>query len=48
VVTAGGLLAKVLRVDGDYVELELGPNVRVRAVKMTIGDVVPPQSAAND
>jgi preprotein translocase subunit YajC len=46
VVTAGGLIAKVLRVDGDYVDLELGPNVRVRAVKSTIGDVVPPTSAA--
>ena len=50
VVTGGGLLGKVIRVDGDTVELELGPNVRVKAIKSTIGDVVPPTSVkpAND
>jgi preprotein translocase subunit YajC len=46
VVTAGGLLAKVLMVDDDTVELELGPNIRVKAVRSTIGEVVPPASAA--
>ena len=39
VVTGGGLVGKVIRVDGDEVELELGPNVRVRAVKSTLSDV---------
>ncbi|HEY6870634.1 MAG TPA: preprotein translocase subunit YajC [Novosphingobium sp.] len=49
VVTAGGLLAKVTRVDGLYVDLELGPNVKVRAVKATISDVLEPGgAAAND
>jgi preprotein translocase subunit YajC len=50
VVTAGGLLGKVLRVDDHYVDLELAPNVKVKAVKSTIGDVVPPGSTqpAND
>ena len=50
VVTAGGLLGKVLRVDDHYVDLELGPNVKVKAVKATIGDIVAPNSgkAAND
>jgi len=33
VVTAGGLIGKVLRVDEHYVDLELGPNVKVKAVK---------------
>lgn len=42
VVTAGGLVGRVLRVDDTYVELELGQNVRVRAVKNTIGDIVAP------
>ncbi|OYW16518.1 MAG: preprotein translocase subunit YajC [Novosphingobium sp. 12-64-8] len=46
VVTAGGLLGKVIRVDETTVELELGPNVRVRAVKSTIGDIVPPGGTA--
>lgn len=50
VVTAGGLIGKVLKVDEHYVDLELGQNVRVRAVKNTIGDIIPPGgvAAAND
>lgn len=50
VVTAGGLIGKVIKVDDHYAELELGPNVRVRAVKSTIADIVPPggTAAAND
>jgi preprotein translocase subunit YajC len=50
VVTAGGLIGKVLKIDDHYVELELGPNVKVKAVRSTIGDVVPPAGAtpAND
>ncbi|PKP65456.1 MAG: preprotein translocase subunit YajC [Alphaproteobacteria bacterium HGW-Alphaproteobacteria-7] len=49
VVTAGGLVGKVLKVDDTYVELELGTNVRVKAVKATIGDIIPPGGTpAND
>ena len=50
VVTAGGLLGKVIKVDEHYVDLELGQNVRVKAVKSTIGDIIPPtgSSPAND
>jgi preprotein translocase subunit YajC len=49
VVTAGGLLGKVVKVDDTYVELELGTNVRVKAVKATLGDIIPPGgSPAND
>lgn len=49
VVTAGGLLAKVIKVDDNYVELEIAQGVRVKAVKSTIGDIVPPGgAAAND
>jgi preprotein translocase subunit YajC len=49
VVTAGGLIGKVIKVDGDEVELELGPNVRVRAVKATLSDIRGPGGApAND
>jgi preprotein translocase subunit YajC len=48
--TSGGLLGKVLKVDDAYVELELGPNVRVKALKSTIADIVPPAGSkpAND
>ena len=49
VVTGGGLVGKVLKVDEHYVEIELGPNVRVKAVKQTVTDVVAPGSQpAND
>jgi preprotein translocase subunit YajC len=49
VVTAGGLVGKVLKVDDTYVELELGTNVRVKAIKATIGDIIPPGGKpAND
>ncbi|MEO6386998.1 MAG: preprotein translocase subunit YajC [Croceibacterium sp.] len=49
VVTAGGLLGKVLKVDDDYVELEIAQGVKVKAVKATLGDiVVPGGKPAND
>lgn len=49
VVTAGGLVGKVTKVDDVYVELELGANVRVKAIKATIGDIIPPGGTpAND
>ena len=50
VVTAGGLLAKVIKVDEQTVDLELGLNVRVKAVRSTLGDVIPPAGTtpAND
>ena len=49
VVTAGGLLGKVTKVDDQYAEIEIAQGVRVKAVKSTIGDIVPPGgAAAND
>ncbi|MDF8334030.1 preprotein translocase subunit YajC [Novosphingobium sp. HBC54] len=50
VVTAGGLIARVIKVDEGTVDLEIAPNVRVKAVKSTLGDVVAPGAtpAAND
>jgi preprotein translocase subunit YajC len=50
VLTGGGLVGKVLKFDDVYVELELGPNVKVRAVRNTIADVIAPPGAkpAND
>lgn len=47
VVTAGGLIGKVSRVQDTEVEIELGPNVKVRAVKSTLSSVGAP-TAAND
>lgn len=49
VVTAGGLVGKVVKVDDTYVEIDLAKDVRVKAVKQTIGDIIPPGgSPAND
>ena len=49
VVTAGGLVGKVTKVDDQYAEIEIAQGVRVKAVKSTIGDIVPPGGpAAND
>lgn len=48
VITGGGLVGKVIKVDGDEVELELGPNVRVRALKATLTDIRPLGAPAND
>ena len=50
VVTAGGLIGKVTRVDETEVEIELGKDVRVRAIKATLAEVRPLGGAkpAND
>ena len=40
VVTSGGLLAKVVKVGDTEVELDLGNNVRVKAVRSMIGQVL--------
>jgi len=50
VVTGGGLVGKVVRVDDVYVDVELAPNMKVKAVKSTLSDVVDPMTAkpAND
>ncbi len=49
VVTGGGLVGKVVKVDDVYVEVELTQGVRVKAVKQTVTDVSGPGgSPAND
>ena len=49
VVTAGGLVGKVIKVDEQYAEIEIAQGVRVKAVKATIGDILAPGGApAND
>ena len=49
VVTGGGLVGKVLRVDETYADVEIAQGVKVKAVKSTIGDIVPPGGTpAND
>ena len=50
VLTGGGLIGKVVRVDDAYVDVDLGSNFKVKALKSTIADVIPPGGvpAAND
>ena len=39
IITAGGVLGRVTRVEDRYVEVEIAPNTRVRVVKATIAEV---------
>jgi preprotein translocase subunit YajC len=50
VVTGGGLVAKVTRVDDEQVEVEIANGVKVKAIKGTLSDVTPLGSVkpAND
>ena len=49
VITAGGLLGKVVKVDDQYAEIEIAQGVKVKAVKATLGDIVKPGGKpAND
>ena len=51
VLTAGGVVGKVMKVEDVYAELEIAKGVRVRVLKSTIGDVIQPGAgspAAND
>jgi preprotein translocase subunit YajC len=50
VLTGGGFVGKVVKVDEQYAEIELAPNIKVKALKSTIADVVGPGGSppAND
>ena len=50
VVTAGGIIGKVSKVDGEIVEVEIATNVKVKVYKSTLTDITPFGSAkpAND
>ena len=39
VVTAGGIIGRVTRVEDTIVEVEIAPNTRIRVVKATIAEV---------
>ena len=45
VVTGGGLVGKAIKVDDEYVEVEIATGVRVKAVKATVTEVIPRGSA---
>jgi preprotein translocase subunit YajC len=49
VVTAGGVVGKVTRVEDAHVEVEIAANTRVRVVKTTLAEVTSPNAKpAND
>ena len=50
VVTAGGIVGRVTRLEDRHVEVEIAPNTRVRVVKATLAEVVGAGTAkpAND
>lgn len=49
VITAGGVVGKVTKVDDSYAEVEIAQGVRVKVVKATVGDIVAPGGKpAND
>ena len=50
VLTGGGFIGRIARLDDTYVDIELAPGMKVKALKSTITDVIPPGGtpAAND
>jgi len=49
VVTGGGLVGKITKVEPEFVEIDLGGGNKVRAVKSTLTDIVDPTAKpAND
>lgn len=51
VLTAGGVVGRVMKVEDVYAELEIAKGVRVRVLKSTIGDIITPAAGgapAND
>lgn len=40
VVTAGGIVGKITKVDDTYAEVEIAQGMKVKVVKSTIGDVI--------
>jgi len=49
VVTGGGIVGKVTKVEDAHVEVEIAPTTRIRVVKATLAQVINPNStAAND
>ena len=46
VVTAGGIVGKVTKVEEQFVEVEIAANTRIRVVKATLSDVTSPEFEA--
>lgn len=46
VLTGGGIVGKVVKVDEYYAEIEIAQGVKVKTVKSTISDVIAPTGSA--
>jgi preprotein translocase subunit YajC len=46
VLTGGGFIGKVVRVDEQYADVELSPGLKVKTLKSTIADVIAPGGTA--
>lgn len=50
VLTGGGMVGKIVRVDENYADVEIAQGIKVKVLKSTISDLIPPtgSSPAND
>ena len=50
VITAGGVVGKVVKVEDKFVEVEVAPTLKIRVVKATLAEITPTGTAkpAND
>jgi preprotein translocase subunit YajC len=46
VLTGGGIVGKVLRVDENYADVEIAQGIKVKVLKSTISDLIPPTGTA--
>jgi preprotein translocase subunit YajC len=46
VLTGGGIVGKVVRVDEHYADVEIAQGIKVKVLKSTISDLIPPTGSA--
>jgi preprotein translocase subunit YajC len=46
ILTAGGVVGKVLRIDEHYADVEIAPGIKIKVLKSTISDLLPPAGGA--
>jgi preprotein translocase subunit YajC len=46
VLTGGGIVGKVVRIDENYADVEIAQGIKVKVLKSTISDLIPPTGSA--
>jgi preprotein translocase subunit YajC len=46
VLTGGGIVGKVVRIDEHYADVEIAQGIKVKVLKSTISDLIPPTGSA--